>query len=477
MKKILEWGVTAVIFLLPWQTVWIIQEQMIGPQGAIGVWQYGTLKVYAIEFLIVALAFLAVLHTLKKMVSSPNFAKNVTFQNSDLTPFFFIAFLFFSGLSITWSGDKLVALFAWVRLLERASLFFLIRSFPIRWALVFGAWIVAALAQSVLGVWQFAAQEVVANKFLGIAAHQPFTLGDAVVEAGDRRWLRAYGAFPHPNMLGAYLAVSLAVCAGTLSYLKEKWQWLIVILASQVLLIALLLTFSRSAWLAVGVAAVIGCFAAIHSRYRYTLKRSNGQRLGNLQPHVATARARAAITPTVMLVLISMITATIFVFGFREEIQTRVGFSQSRLEVQSISERIGGIGRATPLLKEYLLFGTGIGNFTNTLFRFEESRGVVQPWYTYQPLHNVFLMIFAELGLLGIVLLLMIVVFAIRNIRSSSLRAVSYLPTGQASGLLIILFIFSLFDHFLWTHPFGLFFAAITLGVFAKTQMWYNKMR
>lgn len=449
MKNIVEWILSAVIFLLPLQTVWIIQEQTIGLEGAVGVWQYGTLKMYAVEFLIVALAVVAVLQRCISWGFPRNFSRSA--------PAFI--FLLFSGLSIVWSEDRLVALFAWARLLEGALLFFLVRTFPIRWAFVFGAWIAAALIQSMLGIWQFAVQEVVAQKFFGIAAHYPLTLGDAVVEAGDRRWLRAYGGFPHPNMLGAYLAVSAVLCASALLRLKDKWRWLILILSSQVILIALMLSFSRSAWLALAI-AVIGCLTTILFRYgRHgilmspftTAMRSNTQRDIGI-PYVH---------PAVVMALVSAVTIGIFVSFFSEEITTRFGFSQSRLEAQSISERIGGIQRAIPLLKEHFLFGTGIGNFTNTLFSYERAHGDPQPWYTYQPLHNTFLMIFAELGLFGLFFFFLLLFFLFWR------APVTGLP------LLAALFVLSFFDHFLWTHPFGLFFAAITLGISVK--MWYNK--
>lgn len=270
MNKLYEYGAYLLVFLLPWQTVWIIQERMIGPAGAQGVWQYGTLRIYGIEFLILALAityFIQRYRGTKLMNVSKSFRQ-----------LFCVAgiFLLFAGLSLFWSDDRLVAFFAWVRLLEGAFLFTLFRSTPLKWPWLAGAWIGAAFVQSALGIWQFAAQMVAAHTLLGIAVHNPLDLGTSVIEAGDRRWLRAYGGFPHPNIFGAYLAISVAWCFAALSRAVKKWQWIALTVSAQVMVIALLFTFSRSAWLALGVAAVgaFFCFATVPSRYRFTLKRS-----------------------------------------------------------------------------------------------------------------------------------------------------------------------------------------------------------
>lgn len=482
MKKFLEYGIYAVIFLLPWQTVWIIQEAMIGPEGAMGVWQYGTLKIYAIEFLIVFLTLPLLFTALKNTIMSANNrlsllslgdTRDTLRRESSLGVLIFV-FLFFAGFSILWSADALVALFAWIRLLEGAFLFFLIRLIPVRWSLMFGAWIAAAVIQSGLGIWQFAVQEVVAHKFLGIAAHHSLILGNAVVEAGDRRWLRAYGAFPHPNLLGAYLAVGMVMCATMLVRAKEKMMSekkmvsgtflqaktnqtpffltpffpFFLLIASQIILIALLLTFSRSAWLALGVAAGVTffCLATVPPR-RFTFRRSKGQWFSE------------GIHPIVVMIVVSVVTIGIFTSVFSEEVATRLGITSSRLEEQSLSERISLLDRAwnhMPLIT--WLTGTGVGNFTNTLFHYEEEQSTPQPWYVYQPIHNAFLMIFAELGIIGIVLFLAFLFMIVRTLYYSSSRVMGY-------GLLVALLVPAFFDHFLWTLPFGVFFASSTLGI------------
>ncbi|MBI4252711.1 O-antigen ligase family protein [Candidatus Uhrbacteria bacterium] len=429
LNKTLESGIALLIFLLPWQTVWIIHEAMIGPDGAQGVWQYGTLRIYAIEFLILALALLAV-----------TFLHNHRPRNLSVCAQWILAFLLFAGLSIFWSDDRLVALFAWIRLLEGAILFFLFRSvhLNVRWFL--GAWIIAAVVQSILGLWQFGTQEVAANSLLGIAAHDPSTLGTSVVEAGDRRWLRAYGAFPHPNILGVYLSISMVFCATALTRAHEKIQWIVLIGSSQIILLALLFTFSRSAWFALLAAACVGMVAALISFRKRGLS-------------AAIHAGTRTVHPLAIMVVASMMTVFIFISIFPEETATRFGYAQTRLESQSLSERVGILERAASFPLATRITGTGIGNFTNALYYHEQATGTAQPWYAYQPIHNVFLMIVAELGIIGAVLILILLWSVCKRV------SVAGYP------LLAALLGASLFDHFLWTLPSGIFLVGIVLGI------------
>lgn len=436
MKKILSCGTLGLVFLLPWQTVWIIQEKMIGPEslsvaqaGAMGLWQYGTLRIYAVEFLIITLAVISVLCRYDH--------RGIPFRDRR-RHIIVIALLLFAGLSIFWSDDRLVALFAWVRLCEGAFLFTLFRNTSLKWSWIVGAWIGAAVIQSTLGIWQFLVQEVSANSWLGIAAHYSATLGDAVVQAGDRRWLRAYGAFPHPNIFGAYLSVSMLWCAQALCRAQKKQHWLLLVAVSQLILGALLVSFSRGAWIVLLVAAVCALAVGI---------KKNGRGLKNFFAPV--------IHPGVLLVLASAITISAFSLTFFEELKVRTGFAESRLEVQSVSERIDSYARAVPLVEHVWLVGTGVGNFTNTLFRFEQAQGTVHEWYTYQPIHNVFVMVFVELGIIGLVFLVCLGVLLLRRM------PVSMYPFLGAIAVL------SLFDHFLWTLPFGIFMVAILSGMFS----------
>ena len=405
MKKIIEYGAYLLVFLLPWQTVWIIQEKMIGRAGTSfeGVWQYGTTRLYVLEVFVVFLMMLFLWQRLKQL-----YVRGIrrAFSAWRSSRFFLLDwclgfFVFLSLGSILWSPDKGVAVFAALRIVEGIFLFFFFRTTQLNFFLLVTALVGGAVIQSTIAIGQFFIQTVVASTLLGISTHDPAVLGTAVIQAADRRWLRAYGAFPHPNVLGAYLAVAFLMCGVALTRAKEKWHWILLLAASQIILIGLLFTFSRSAW----ISSLLGGVLTILVSF---FRRPSGESNKDIIIH-----------PVVVLALASVITASIFTAYFFDEMKGRIGIAPSRLEYQSIDERLSSLSRAAPLLQGAWYRGTGIGNFTNALFLSEKERGIDDVSYSYQPLHNVFFMIFAELGIVGILLFVLSVLYYIRTLPST----------------------------------------------------------
>jgi len=69
-------------------------------------------------------------------------------------------------------------------------------------------------------------------------------------------------------------------------------------------------------------------------------------------------------------------------------------------DVNSFSERVLFLDIARSMFKEHV-FGVGAGNFTAVMQSFTDLK--LLPWL-YQPVHNVYLLLFAELGFFGGVL-------------------------------------------------------------------------
>jgi hypothetical protein len=87
--------------------------------------------------------------------------------------------------------------------------------------------------------------------------------GASVLElAGGDRWLRAYGTFPHPNHLGGFVAVWLALLA---IHDPRQGGWLRWT-AAGLGLVALILSFSRTAWLAALAAGLVFGYFEIRGR-------------------------------------------------------------------------------------------------------------------------------------------------------------------------------------------------------------------
>src|SRR5262249_36596889 len=77
------------------------------------------------------------------------------------------------------------------------------------------------------------------------------------VIAGDTRFLRLYGLSQHPNVLAGHLAVGLILCSGLAARRRSVGRALVFLIWAT-LFACLLLTFSRSGWLA----ALFGMTAA-----------------------------------------------------------------------------------------------------------------------------------------------------------------------------------------------------------------------
>ena len=86
--------------------------------------------------------------------------------------------------------------------------------------------------------------------------------------------------------------------------------------------------------------------------------------------------------------------------------------------------------------------GVGLGNFVNWLK--EIDPGLASN--LYQPVHNIYLLIFSETGILGLTLFLLFLFFLIKN----SHYDIMIYHTSLFFIFISLLF-FGLFDHFLWT--------------------------
>jgi len=205
LNKIIEWGVYLFIFLLPWQTRLILKEGDLD-----GYWEYGTVSVYGTGILLCFLFLLAIVSLVIDKLQIQNYKSQINYKFK-ITKIATVAifFLVFASLSIFWAESKIVALMAGLRLVEGVGLFLILQIFNFDWKKFSWAFILSALIQASLGIYQFLIQTTFASKWLGMALHDPATLGTIVVEASSERWLRAYGSLPHPNMLGAFLAIGM----------------------------------------------------------------------------------------------------------------------------------------------------------------------------------------------------------------------------------------------------------------------------
>lgn len=332
-----------------------------------------------------------------------------------------------SFLSILWSPDKILAFYFSLKLLLAIGLFFTVKSasWRIDWKKIIFILMLAGTLQGALAIGQFLTQQDFASVILGTSQHEVFAGGTSVVENQDGRWLRAYGTFSHPNMLGGYLAIVLLLALWQeLKYIKEK-KYLTRIAGYIIIFSGLILSFSRSAWLIFA----IGLFLIFISQ-------------------------KEKCKELKKIIFIFFLTALIWLSAFSPLFFSRVS-GEDRLEQKSIDDRAEYVWQAKEIIKNNFWLGVGAGNYTWEIYKKNNT-----PIWSVQPVHNVFLLIFAELGVVGFLLFLTL------------LWQIFKKTNTKLYFLLFAFFILMFFDHWLWTSHFGILFFFLVMGIITKKD--YN---
>lgn len=425
LEFILSFLIKAFLFLLPWQTIWIYKEQYLNGFK----WQYGTLGFYATEILLWVIVLVFMGWSWQRFRQKTLVFKFQITRDRIFT-FSILIFIIYTLASSLWAFDSEVAWQHGLRIMEMFLLFFVLYLGPfsfkesVRW-LVLGS-----ILPAVLGIFQFVFQDVFASKWLGLANHAGWQAGTSIVSGSDiGRMLRSYGPFAHPNIFGGYLVVVILLSLlWSLSIIKVKLK--IVLFASYCLLLtSLFFTFSRSALLALVVSLLIYFVqdkVAIKKRFY---------------------RIFYTVLPIIILVLVLVPVLAVRVSG------------DSVNEIKSITERTNQVGESLPIIKNNLWFGVGAGNYTLALYNNDPSRS----GWEYQPVHNVGLLVLSELGLVGLILLLFIILsFFNYNFSFIKRHWVIFVLLLTAYCLLLC------FDHYLYSSYIGLVLSAVYWGLLMR---------
>jgi O-antigen ligase/polysaccharide polymerase Wzy-like membrane protein len=280
---------------------------------------------------------------------------------------------------------------------------------------------VTVIAQAALAVWQAVTQSTAPIGGLFNGWPREFSVDDSVavvaVLPGIDRWLRAYGTFPHPNILGIFLAVALVV----LSLRSEPSR--LTRVAQLAGVVGLSLTFSRSAWLALSLATVTWVVTTWGWR---GIPRWIGQQL----------RSRRVLAA---LVAIGLILAG-----------ARATQLDAFPEANSLSQRQIYDDAAWSLIAQGRAVGAG-----NILIA-EQRQGVAAG----EPAHNVFLITLAELGPIGALAWLAL----LATLVAAAWRRAD--PGGRGAAVAVaVLLPLLLLDHYLWTQPPGRMWLVLALAI------------
>jgi O-antigen ligase len=278
------------------------------------------------------------------------------------------------------------------------------------------------LVQSVIALAQFGLQHSVGFQSLGELYLEPAQSGVSIVASGGLRLLRAYGLTDHPNILGGCLAFGLVLFLA--AYLHGTWRWLapVVMLPAGA---ALLVTFSRSAWLAFLMGAVLLFSVELFKRQWETLRRALWLGLAWL------------------LLVAPLILAFPRFFGTRLNLDS--SFSSPTVEQQSLGERLLLIQAARSMLADYPWLGVGLGTAPLAL-------KVYRPHWSlgFEPPHFAWLEAAIETGLPGAAFYLALCVAPFMYFFRRRMFALPDPMPATMIALLLAVMAVGFFDYYTW---------------------------
>ena len=424
------------VFSIPFQTRVFLYSPSAGFSG-FNEWQ--SIFVYGTDFL-VGILFL---YWLPRFLKNINWAFNLSFV-------LLFIILIFAGLSVYFASYLNIGIYRFVKLLEFIWLFFYtIRAFqPYDFgkakakfsdvAVILG---LSGMIQGIIAIWQFLTQRSIGLIFLGESPLGPHIEDVAEIVANGARFIRAYGTFPSPNVLAAFLSICiLSVLTWYINRPYRLHKHFFFASASLVVMgLALFLTFSR---------AVIAMFVLVAFFYFLIIFFS-----GRFEKRFKIAARH------IFLVLI--LAGAVFSVIYAPELHSRFVTNVFDVRDASIVEREFWIKLSWNVLEERPL-GVGMGNVT--LFFRDMYPGLKNS--LYQPVHNVFLLMAIEAGAiaaLSFLVLIMILLFqSIKTlVGKKDLRPLCILPP-----LLLIFFVGTgIFDHYYLTLQQGSLMFWMGLGI------------
>ncbi len=421
LEKIIYYLTLLFLFLIPWQTRWRYFHGSLNG----GYWEYGTLSLYATELLLWLIVILYAWYLFcKKRYIHKVFNIDKIKQNSKYL-LVFLFFIIFNIVNIFISLDPNISYQHFIRLLSAICIGVIILNVfytkEDRHIALVVFWS-SGIIQGIMAIWQFLTQHVYGSSFLGMSSQNPVDFGVGVIEYIDERWMRAYGSLTGPNPLGAYLAVIFFI--GIFLYLytkKEKFKKMLL-LGQCVILIGVILSFSRAAWLAIIIGSVV--FLGI----LFLKKKEN----------------KVLIEQTLQQYVYYVIISLLCIVALAPIFAARFTFT-NYLEQVSITERKQQLQQSSRIIDRNLMIGTGAGTYTLLAYYNNPN---FQSWY-YQPVHNAFLLMIAETGFFISILLFLLYAWILKKVWDHNRL---FIP------VLVVLIVVSFFEHWTWSLYSGLIF-------------------
>lgn len=348
---------------------------------------------------------------------------------------FFIACFIILNLLV--SPSKELVFLKLIKLVEFSLLFVYIIFEKITFKSSIKYLLIGALYSSFIAIWQFIKQSSLGGfwQYFGERNFYVSTPGISKADIFGRLYLRPYATFPHPNVLAGFLSLLLPLLTIFSGNIKSKKQKLFILALFIVLTIALLLSFSR-------VAIVVGLLGFTGSLF--LLKKQN--------KFLNTPLNYLLITLIFLLIVFGELIGGRFynlLVGTEDTLVQRYELIKASLSMFLINP----------------VFGIGLNNFIKFL---PSTSNFLLNNNLLQPVHNTYLLILSETGIVGLVFFMLLLYSVYKKIQqtSSTQKSVFSVIFYQ---LLILLF----FDHYFYTLQQGQLLFTILISFMIKKDPDY----
>ncbi|MBU1992714.1 MAG: O-antigen ligase family protein [Patescibacteria group bacterium] len=416
------------VVFIPFQVKYFFQ--------VLDIYESGQLNIYTNFFLYLSDIFLIFALILYGLAYLTGEGQRVTLKLGDKRLFaLLLVFILLIEASSFWAFNELQAFVTTIRFVELLLFYLLILNTGCQMQFLVRLLLYTIVAQALIGVFQYILQSSIGFHFLGEPLLAKNVPGVAKVDLGDVEFLRSYGTFAHPNIFGGFLVLGTVLAFSRLSEDRILYGGFIAFF-----LIVLVLTFSRSAWIALTFASLF---------------------------YVFITRPRFKIKYVLLATLIGLL--FLVVFDLDKLVLNRISVSYDealtqRTEYMEISKNM--------FLKHP--FGVGIGNFTLEMQGFSEQK--IRPW-DLQPVHNVFLLALNEVGFVIFPVFIAIIVYIFVAVQKKSKEFVSGGDRKYGTlllGLFFALLVIMNLDHYpfsLYQGQFLLFFYLLLVNDFVLRKV------
>lgn len=261
--------------------------------------------------------------------------------------------------------------------------------------------------------------------YLGERTISSLTPGAATTILNGEVVLRSYGTFSHPNVLAGFLLLSLVFIMQTQLPWQRSTVWLFKGSLLVIGTLGLLTTLSRIPLILWGVFLIVSGIALLRMQpLPYRLKRQG------------------------ILVLVIGVGSILLMTPLLSRSVERVSVTKAGEEAFVVRADLNRI--ALFLITDHPFRGVGLGSFLAESLSYKER---AMPLYlAVQPVHNLFLLVAAETGVLGLFLLGWFVSLTF------------FLTTSKGKVLLAMLILLGSFDHYLVTLEQGQLMLAFFTG-------------